>query len=339
MSKILIVNITWNPFGWKNNNYINPKAGHDYARKNVGGESLNFKFNKKNIDTDKFIYGYVQWTKPPINFEKDGLILFYTQNTEIRKGQIVGIYSKAEIYNDSLSFNVPFQENDYWVNLKAEKEYSLLFPYPLSADLYKKKSSDRIVGQIGFSYKDEQFAEKVLFDELTEMSNSGTSEQDFQKLVKIYEYYTSKKYIKPYFSQDEIEQQELEKLFNSKSKKELIEELNKLTTQEPEEVIIKHKTYKRDNKTIAQIKLVRNYQCQICKTSILKKDGKFYVEAAHIQPKSKKGCETPENIILLCPNHHKEFDFGKVEILTHDKNTLEFIMNDIKYKINLELKM
>jgi putative restriction endonuclease len=49
MSNILLANITGNPYGWRDNNYINPKAGHHYAKKNTGGEALNFNFNKNRL--------------------------------------------------------------------------------------------------------------------------------------------------------------------------------------------------------------------------------------------------------------------------------------------------
>jgi hypothetical protein len=64
-NNVLLVNITWNPFGWRNNSYINPRAGHHYAKGNVGGESLNFNFNKKNVDNTELIHGYVQCVTLP----------------------------------------------------------------------------------------------------------------------------------------------------------------------------------------------------------------------------------------------------------------------------------
>src|SRR5690606_20757066 len=91
-SNILLANITWNPFGWKNSNYTNPRAGHGYARNNIAGESLNFKFNKPGVDTSKTIHGYFQWTNSPNWFIDGGLVFFYTRNTDERKGQIVGVY-------------------------------------------------------------------------------------------------------------------------------------------------------------------------------------------------------------------------------------------------------
>lgn len=44
--------------------------------------------------------------------------------------------------------------------------------------------------------------------------------------------------------------------------------------------------------------------------TILKKDGTRYIEACHIKEKCKGGRETLTNILILCPNCHKEFDYG-----------------------------
>jgi hypothetical protein len=338
MSNVLLVNITWNPFGWRNT-YVNPKAGHSYARKNPGGESLNFNFSKKGIDTAKFVKGFVQWKYCPVNFQTGGLIIFYTRNTDEYKGQIVGIYSNAEVFSNYETYRVSgFKNNEYPVNIKAEKELSLLFPIPLNADSYKSKSSDRIVGQIGFTYKDIAFAEKIFFDELIEMSNAGISSVDFEKLKGIYQLYTGKKFQIQFLSRDEKEQIELEHFYKkTKTKEEIRNDLKNLTPSDPQEVIVNHKAYKKDNKTIAQLKILRDFKCQICKASILKKDGSKYVEAAHIEAKHKKGRETPDNILILCPNHHKEFDFGNVAIKKHTPDLLEFKMNHIDYSISLKI--
>ena len=193
-----------------------------------------------------------------------------------------------------------------------------------------------MVGQIGFTYKDEIFAEQILFDELTELTKAGTDERDFNKLLSIYEYYTGKKFKLPFVSSDEKEQVELEEFFGRhKSKADIQKELENLQGTDPEEVIVNHKTYKRDNKTIALIKIFRDFKCQICSTTIIKKDGSKYIEAAHIKAKHLKGRETLDNIILLCPNHHKEFDFGHLEIKLHDKKQIDFILNGQRHHIKL----
>ena len=139
---------------------------------------------------------------------------------------------------------------------------------------------------------------------------------------------------------DEQEQKAIVREFKNqnKTKQEIIAELNKLKPTDAEEVIINSKTYKRDNRTIAQLKILRDFKCQICSTTIKKKDGTYYIEAAHIEPKHKKGRETPDNILLLCPNHHKEFDFGDRKISIHDKDKIHFTLNGQVHNISLKIE-
>jgi putative restriction endonuclease len=72
-------------------------------------------------------------------------------------------------------------------------------------------------------------------------------------------------------------------------------------------------------------KILRDFECQIYGKYILKKDGHRYIEAAHITEKSHKGAETPYNILILCPNHHKEFDLGKRNIIRRAKEEIIFL--------------
>ena len=108
-----------------------------------------------------------------------------------------------------------------------------------------------------------------------------------------------------------------------------------LKPTDPELIEIKSISYKRDNKTIAQLKILRDFKCQICGTAIKKKDGSYYVEAAHIKPKHQQGRETPDNIILLCPNHHKEFDFGDRIIHLQDTEKVIFTLNGQRHELKL----
>ena len=141
-------------------------------------------------------------------------------------------------------------------------------------------------------------------------------------------------------SPDELEQKEIIRMFKNgnKTRQEIIFELNNLKPSDHEKVTLSLKSFKRDNHTIAQLKIIRDFKCQICSTSIKKKDGTYYIEAAHIEPKSKKGRETPENILILCPNHHKEFDFGNRNILEHNKEKINFILNEQEYFISLKIE-
>lgn len=134
---------------------------------------------------------------------------------------------------------------------------------------------------------------------------------------------------------DEIEQAEITNHLKDKNKNDLINELENSENSNSEKVTINHKSYKRNNKIIALIKILRNFECQICGHYILKKDGSRYIEAAHIVPKHQQGKENPENIILLCPNHHKEFDFGNREVVKHTSDEIEFKLNGNHHSISL----
>lgn len=164
--------------------------------------------------------------------------------------------------------------------------------------------------------------------------------EDIQKVVmhKMRDIYA--KYLAvPIDTPDEQEQKEIVREFKNqnKTKQEIITELKNLKPTDSEEVTISSKSFKRDNRTIAQIKILRDFKCQICSTTIKKKDGTFYIEAAHIEPKHRKGRETPDNILLLCPNHHKEFDFGDRNILLHDKEKIHFTLNGQEHNISLKI--
>lgn len=336
MQNILITNLSWNPFNWKDI-YINPKAGHSYAREFPGHESVNFNFNKINIDNNKYIYGYTRWNYAPVEFQSGGLIIFYSKDTEKNVGKIIGLYGKTEIFKNNLSMKFKgFHLNKYTPNLKAEKAYSMLFPIHLNANDYKESAGKRLVGQNGFKYCDQFIAEQILTDEIHALSQSTLYSHEYNKLIKIYEFYFKKTFSDKIPTQDEREQNELVKYFGKgKTLKEIQSELNSTTASENDTVIVNHKVFKRDNKTIALIKIFRGLKCQICNSFIMKKDGTKYVEAAHIIPKHKKGKEVLDNILILCPNHHKEFDFGKLIINGRDSKYIDITLNGINYKLSL----
>ena len=82
---------------------------------------------------------------------------------------------------------------------------------------------------------------------------------------KVYQSYFS---TVPTFTKDEMEQEEIEKYYQKtvQDRNKIIQELNNLKEADPELIIINHRSYKRDNKTVAQIKYLRDYKCQICNT-------------------------------------------------------------------------
>jgi hypothetical protein len=337
-NRIIVANITWNDSGWRNI-YVNPRAGHEYARKHPGHESLNFDFNKKGVDTDEDVYGYFKWTHRPRQLGANGLIIFYSRNLETGKGEIVGIYGNAKILEKDRKVEWKgFHENYLDLTISAKKHLSLLFPKPLDSGKYS--GGKRLVPQGGYTYKTLDFAEKIILDEIKELERAGIRLDEFKKLKDIYKFLTGKDYSgkKVVEDDDSKEQEELLPLITSQSKQDIIEELERVKPQTPELVEFHGKQYKRDNKTIVQLKRLRDFKCQICGTFIQKKDNTPYIEAAHITEKRHKGPEAPDNILILCPNHHKEFDLGNKIIIEKSTEKIVFELNGRKHELSLELK-
>lgn len=339
-SRFIIANITWNNSGWKNI-YVNPKAGHSYAKNLPGHESLNFKYDKKGLDGQDKVYGYVQWTFAPTRLDKNAVIFFYTKNLVDSTNHIVGVYGNAEVIDPARETSWPgFENNKLFSNLVADKNLSLLFPVPLDSNKYS--SGKRLVPQVGFTYVNLHLAKQIIEDELREATLSGITNEHFDTLVRIFEFITGMPYeestpaSKSVAEQNELEK-EVRKDLTDEKRKKLIEELKALTPSMPRQIVVNGKTYDRDNKTIATLKVLRQ-KCQICGNSILKKNGERYVEAAHIKRKSEKGPETPENILILCPNHHKEFDLGDRNIIVSSAERIVFELNGSRYDIDLSLR-
>ncbi|MBI1764335.1 MAG: HNH endonuclease [Acidobacteria bacterium] len=68
----------------------------------------------------------------------------------------------------------------------------------------------------------------------------------------------------------------------------------------------------RDTVKARQMKLKYGYGCQVCRLKIEFGPGRFYVEAHHVRPLggNHKGCDTEDNLMILCPTHHAMFDLG-----------------------------
>lgn len=339
-SRVIVANITWNDSGWRNT-YINPRAGHRFVRTSPGHESLNFNFEKREPDTATTVYGFIQWTHPPIRLSDHAIVIFYSRNLDTEKGELVGVYGDATILKEVQTTYYPGFENDEFLsNIRAEKSLSMLFPVRLNADHYT--DGKRLVPQVGYAYKDDDFAACIIDDEIRALQKSGRQQGEFEKLATIYQYITGSPYPESE-SEDEREQEDiLEKTRSDHDRTRDLEIVSRYSMSDekddPEVEVIYGKRYKRNNVILAKIKYLRGERCQICNTAIIKSDGNPYVEAAHIVAKEQKGSEAPDNILILCPNHHKEFDLGKREIVEHTKTYVAFKLNDVMHTIRLDFK-
>ena len=96
-------------------------------------------------------------------------------------------------------------------------------------------------------------------------------------------------------------------------------------------------TIRRDTQLIKALKELCDFRCQFpgCGERIRKRDGTFYVEVAHIKPVRAGGRSVLGNLLVLCPNHHKEFDHGDLRIEEQTVETLAGTLNSKSFEIRL----
>lgn len=72
----------------------------------------------------------------------------------------------------------------------------------------------------------------------------------------------------------------------------------------------------RNTRIIRTLKIQYDNKCQICGHKITLPRGATYSEGHHLRKLggAHQGPDVKENIILVCPNHHVEFDFGAISI-------------------------
>jgi hypothetical protein len=72
----------------------------------------------------------------------------------------------------------------------------------------------------------------------------------------------------------------------------------------------------RDRRKAAALKAHYGNACAICGVRLQVGEGRFYSEAAHIRPLGRPydGPDKASNMLVLCPNHHLQFDRGIVRI-------------------------
>lgn len=85
----------------------------------------------------------------------------------------------------------------------------------------------------------------------------------------------------------------------------------------------------RDTLMTRQLKMIYGYKCQICEKAVLL-PGRLYAEAHHLRPLggTHKGTDEVGNILVVCPNHHVEFDFAAIAI---DPVELTIVHTDSSY--------
>jgi hypothetical protein len=120
---------------------------------------------------------------------------------------------------------------------------------------------------------------------------------------------------------------------------DLIKKLNKRMTHilpKKRNVEIE-KIIRNDSQIVSLLKQAANYKCQFpnCNAEIKTITGSNYVEVAHITPVNSGGQSVLGNLLVLCPNHHKEIDFGELKIYKQTLSMLSGKLNGKEFLIEL----
>lgn len=75
-------------------------------------------------------------------------------------------------------------------------------------------------------------------------------------------------------------------------------------------------TLERDRKLVAKLKKLYEGRCQYCGFTFEQRNGRPYCEAAHLKPMALReaNIDVKDNLLILCPNHHKMLDYGDLRI-------------------------
>lgn len=147
----IMANIAWNENDWKSPSDNKTNFRWTQVEGNIPNESWNFDFDNPR-NTEKKIFGFIQFTHPPKNAEKDRfLIIFRSLN------KIVGFYGNAEIKKEAV------KKNEYeYSNIIGDKELVVLLDNKIDdSDNNFLFGKDR-VGMIGFNYLNTNNAQKIL---------------------------------------------------------------------------------------------------------------------------------------------------------------------------------
>lgn len=112
----------------------------------------------------------------------------------------------------------------------------------------------------------------------------------------------------------------------------------KLASETPQRVeTIVSRTVRNDTELVQALKELCEFRCQFpgCGKQIRKKDGGFYIEVAHVKPIAKGGTSILGNVVVLCPNHHKEFDYGDLQVIEQTEELLHGKLNGVEFRISL----
>lgn len=107
-----------------------------------------------------------------------------------------------------------------------------------------------------------------------------------------------------------IKQDDEEKI-DIQIEKDFLEDVN---VPDNEPIELRNERIKRYQRIVKLLKQKYDNRCQLCGYSFPMDNGLGYCEAHHIKWLSEDGSQSPENVIILCANHHRLFHYASNHI-------------------------
>lgn len=79
----------------------------------------------------------------------------------------------------------------------------------------------------------------------------------------------------------------------------------------------------RDTSKVKKLKKLYDNKCQICSHTFEYKKNQFYSEVHHYNPLKNNADDDIDNMIVVCPNHHAEFDYNLIAIDVDGKSIID----------------
>jgi hypothetical protein len=92
--------------------------------------------------------------------------------------------------------------------------------------------------------------------------------------------------------------------------------------------------YRRNPVLSAALKVKNKDRCQICRTTQKVNRG-FFCDTHHIKPLKAGGMDISDNILVLCPNHHRIFDRSHCQIILQNRHEIRIRVGRQVFNIGL----
>ena len=278
---------------------------------------------------------------------KKNLILGINDKTNLEK-----IFPKINVDSVHVWGFIPSEKNlKVWKNLNINDWLLFYFDgrYSYASKIIKKEKSKQLTTKI-FGKTNESRNLVVLFNDIFKIkkgfhktnSEMGleTTIPEIHKINMIQAKENSvDKIIEKFGSIESYLEIELSKIKH----KNISEIIPSSMKKEPKRIELLTLRRVRDTKKSIELKKIYNNKCQICNYSFPGYVEPGYSEVHHVWPMGDDGDDDFDNMLVLCPNHHTEFDYGIIQFSSKDAQIEDIegkIIGTISFKKghNLDLK-